>query len=138
MPRNFTVTHENSVAVATLDVPGRTMNVIDAAELRDAVEEVLADVSVAGMVIASGKEGSFGGGADLTTPPALASDPGSESFLLATHDLMERMRGAAKPILVAINGYALGGALEVSLGGSTLIASDRTTLGDRPGRGERR
>jgi len=132
MPQNLTVTRDGRIAVATLDVPDRTMNVIDAtvlAELRGVVDDFLADADLDGLVLASGKDGSFGGGADLTTLPALASDPGTEAFLESTHELMELMLAAPKPIVVAIDGYALGGALEVALGGSTLVASERAVLG---------
>ncbi|WP_235737664.1 3-hydroxyacyl-CoA dehydrogenase NAD-binding domain-containing protein [Nocardioides alcanivorans] len=132
MSQNLTVTREGHTAVATLDVPGRTMNVIDAVvltELRSVVDEVLADDGIHALVLISGKAGSFGGGADLTTLPQLASDPGTEEFLTATHELMELMLASPKPIVVAIDGYALGGALEVALGASTLLVSDRATLG---------
>lgn len=132
MSQNFIVTREGRIAVATLDVPGRTMNVIDAtvlAELRGVVDDFLADGDLDGLVLASGKDGSFGGGADLSTLPALASDPGTEAFLERTHELMEVMVASPKPIVAAIDGYALGGALEVALGASTLVVTDRATLG---------
>ncbi|CAM3331656.1 3-hydroxyacyl-CoA dehydrogenase [Nocardioides dubius] len=129
---SFTVTTHDQIVLATLDVPGRSMNVIDQAvlrELRLVVESFLADDEQQGLVLASGKSGSFGGGADLRTLPALADDPGTPEFLAQTHALMELMADAEKPIVVAIDGYALGGALEVALGGSSIVATDRSQLG---------
>lgn len=128
----FELTHRGGVAVAALDVPGRSMNVVDdtvLTELAAILDEVLADPDVAGLVLASGKPGSFGGGADLTTLPDLAADPGAPEFLARTHALMTRMLGAGMPLIAAIDGYALGGALEVALGCGTLLATDRAVLG---------
>lgn len=131
-PHHFTVTEHDSVTVATLDVPGRSMNVVDGdvlAELRGIVDAVLDDDSVSGMVLVSGKAGSFGGGADLNSLPDLARDPRAADFLAATHELMVSMAEAEKPIVVGIDGYALGGALELALGGSTVLVTGRSHLG---------
>ncbi|WP_122816089.1 3-hydroxyacyl-CoA dehydrogenase NAD-binding domain-containing protein [Nocardioides pantholopis] len=141
--QHFTLTEQDGVRVAILDVPGRTMNVIDASvldELRRVVDDALADPSVRGLVLASGKPGAFGGGADLTSLPALAGDPGTPQFLQRTHDLMATMADSPKPFVAAVHGYALGGALEVALGcGSIVVAEDavlglpESTLGLVPG-----
>lgn len=129
---HFTVSTRDRIQLVTLDVEGRSMNVIDAEvlrELRSVIDSFLADDGVRGLVLASGKSGSFGGGADLTTLPGLADDPTTPEFLAATHALMELMADAPKPIVVAIDGYALGGALEVALGGSSILATERSVLG---------
>ena len=129
---HFTVTEHDAVVVATLDVPGRNMNVIDStvlSELRRIVDAVLADDRASGMVLVSGKVGSFGGGADLNSLPGLADDPQTVEFLTRTHGLMTSMAEASKPIVVGIDGYALGGALEVALGGSTVLVTGRSRLG---------
>ncbi|MDQ4061102.1 MAG: 3-hydroxyacyl-CoA dehydrogenase NAD-binding domain-containing protein, partial [Pseudomonadota bacterium] len=58
---------QDGIAVATWDMPGRSMNVIDEAvmsELADIVETVASDQAVKGCVVASGKD-AFSGGADL-------------------------------------------------------------------------
>ena len=130
--RHVTVRHEDGVAIATLDVTGRTMNVVDAGvldELRVVVDAVLAAPVVRGLVLASGKPGSFGGGADLTTLPTLAADPGTPDFLARIHETMTRMADASKPFVAAIDGYALGGALELALGCGIVVVSDRAVLG---------
>ncbi|MFS3130208.1 3-hydroxyacyl-CoA dehydrogenase NAD-binding domain-containing protein [Nocardioides sp. Bht2] len=129
---HFTVTAHDDVRLVVLDVPGRSMNVIDEAvltELRNVVDEFLADDEAHGLVLASGKSGSFGGGADLNSLPALAGDSHTPTFLARTHELMELMADAAKPMVVAIDGYALGGAFEVALGGSSIVATERSVLG---------
>src|SRR5215475_2938778 len=65
---NFTLeTGSDGIALVTWDMPGRSMNVIDAAvtgELADIVAQITADPAVKGAVVTSGKE-SFCAGADL-------------------------------------------------------------------------
>ena len=61
-------TDADGIALATWDMPGRSMNVITAEvgeELSAIIEKVAADAAIKGCVIASGKE-SFSGGADLS------------------------------------------------------------------------
>ena len=58
----------DGIALATWDMPGRSMNVITAEvmdELARIVDEVTGNAAIKGCVIASGKD-SFSGGADLT------------------------------------------------------------------------
>ena len=61
-------TDADGIAVATWDMPGRSMNVITPEvmeELNQIVDKVASDEAIKGCVITSGKE-SFSGGADLT------------------------------------------------------------------------
>ncbi len=130
---NFRVTDDDGVAVVLFDMPGRSMNVVDEAvvtELAHVIGRALADPAVVGIVLASGKERSFGGGADLTVLPAMACDPvGLDAFLTRVHDLMLAMAHSHKPIVAAIDGFALGGAFELTLGASTIVTTDRAIVG---------
>src|ERR1044071_5382555 len=59
----------DGIALITWDMPGKTMNVIDASvmqEIDQLVDKVAADAAIKGAVVTSGKD-TFGGGADLTT-----------------------------------------------------------------------
>src|SRR5262245_53468577 len=61
-------TDADGIALVTWNMPGRSMNVIDRAvieELSAIVERTVADATVKGVVVTSGKD-SFCGGADLT------------------------------------------------------------------------
>ena len=61
-------TDADGIAMATWDMPGRSMNVINLEvidELSRIVETVASDAAIKGCVISSGKE-AFSGGADLT------------------------------------------------------------------------
>src|SRR5438105_3991990 len=67
-------TDADSIALVTWDMPGRSMNVLDAtvlAELADIIEKTTADTAVKGVVVTSGKD-SFCAGADLNVLPMMA------------------------------------------------------------------
>jgi 3-hydroxyacyl-CoA dehydrogenase / enoyl-CoA hydratase / 3-hydroxybutyryl-CoA epimerase len=109
------------VALLTLDVPGRPVNVLTPeleAELADVVARVAGDGAVRGLVITSAKRGSFLAGADLRD---LAEAYGRETVEQAyarsarLSGLFRRLETCGKPVAAAVNGAALGGGLELCL-----------------------
>lgn len=122
----------DGIVVLELDTPGRSLNVVDEqliSELAAALEDVAANRDVRGIVLASAKPGSFGAGADLTWLPELASRADAEEALATIHALIVRMTAWPVPIVAAIDGIALGGALELALACESIVATDRARLG---------
>ncbi len=145
-----TTIDENGIAVVLIDMPGRSMNVIDWV-LRDALDaafaELSADDTVKGIVLGSAKT-SFVAGADL----AIMADFVGEGTTIGTATdliwpmscLMRRIETCGKPVVVAAPGTALGGGLEIMLAGHYRIAAanpkarfglPEVTLGILPGAG---
>ncbi len=124
---------DDGVAVITWDVPGKSMNVMSlhgGAELNDLLDDALADDAVKGIVLTSGKEGSFAGGMDLNVLAEIKSNAGDNpaqglfDFTMNGHHLMRKMELAGmdpktkkggKPIATAVNGTAAGIGLELPL-----------------------
>ena len=130
----------DGVALVTWDMPGRTMNVLDAEvlkELSDIVEKTTADATVKGVVFTSGKD-TFSGGADLnllqTLNAEFAEALKSRGAEAAAREIFEGSRQASllfrkietcgKPWVAAINGTALGGAFELALACHQRICGD--------------
>jgi enoyl-CoA hydratase/carnithine racemase len=121
---------EEGIALVTIDMPGRSMNVIDwdmGAALDEAVSVLIADDVVKGIVITSGKP-SFIAGADLSimkdfTAPGVT--PAMASRKIATMgDVFRHLERGGKPVVAAAPGTALGGGLELMLACHWRVAAD--------------
>jgi 3-hydroxyacyl-CoA dehydrogenase/enoyl-CoA hydratase/3-hydroxybutyryl-CoA epimerase len=130
----------DGIALATWDMPGRSMNVITPEVMEDLsriVETVAGDEAIKGCVITSGKE-AFSGGADLTMLQGLgaqyaklAKERGEEEamsfFFEETRKLSllyRRLETCGKPFAAAVHGVCLGGAFELALACHHRVLSD--------------
>ena len=121
----------DGIALATWDMPGRSMNVITLEvmdEIAAIIDRVVGDASIKGCVIASGKE-AFSGGADLTmleglgrAYQAMRKSDGEEAAMARffaesrrLSQLYRRLETCGKPFAAAIGGVCLGGAFELAL-----------------------
>jgi enoyl-CoA hydratase len=98
------------------------------AELERAFQDVAADDDVRGLIITGEGEKAFVAGADIAELARMGpidgigvSRQGQEAFRL-----LERM---GKPVIAAVNGYALGGGMELALACHLRIASENARFG---------
>ncbi|HEY8973560.1 MAG TPA: 3-hydroxyacyl-CoA dehydrogenase NAD-binding domain-containing protein, partial [Burkholderiaceae bacterium] len=108
---------DDGIAVATMDSPGRSMNVLDdelAQPLAALVERLETDASVKGLVLRSGKK-DFLAGADIDRLRALASAQEAFDESMRLKKALRRLELCGKPVVAAINGKCLGGGLEIAL-----------------------
>jgi 3-hydroxyacyl-CoA dehydrogenase/enoyl-CoA hydratase/3-hydroxybutyryl-CoA epimerase len=130
----------DGIALLTIDVPGQTMNVINAELQRDLatlVERIATDEAIKGAVITSGKKSGFMAGADLKGMGS-AFGPGSDGgqtpmarlfdAVFALNKLFRRLETCGKPIAAAINGLALGGGLEITLACHYRVCADNPKI----------
>ncbi len=131
----------DGVAVIAWDTPGKSMNVMTMEAwpvLEGLIDDALSDDAVKGIVITSGKEGSFAGGMDLNViarmKESAGDDPARGLFdgLMATHAILRKIERAGmddrnrggKPIAAALPGTALGIGLEIPLACHRIFAAD--------------
>ncbi|ULQ45615.1 3-hydroxyacyl-CoA dehydrogenase NAD-binding domain-containing protein [Flagellatimonas centrodinii] len=105
------------VVTLTLDMPGRSMNVLNEAltgPFLDAIGQIERDPSITGVILTSGKK-EFLAGADIEGLFKI-TDP-QDAFELAEQfkALLRRLEKCGRPVVAALNGTALGGGLELAL-----------------------
>ncbi|WP_103764863.1 MULTISPECIES: 3-hydroxyacyl-CoA dehydrogenase NAD-binding domain-containing protein [Roseovarius] len=131
----------DGVAIITWDTQGKSMNVMNMEGwplLESLVDDALADDAVKGIVITSGKEGTFAGGMDLNViakMKEMAGDNPAQGLmdgLMNMHSILRKIeRGGmddknkgGKPIAAALPGTALGIGLEIPLACHRIFAAD--------------
>ncbi len=112
-----------TVAVATLNNP-RHLNALSNAvmdEMERVFEHVEEDGSVRALVI-TGEGRAFCAGADITE---LTTDPsGSYRYLQRSLQFLSRPERCPKVVVAAVNGYALGGGMELALACDFIVAAN--------------
>jgi len=121
---------KDGIAILTIDVKDRPMNVITPAfmqDFSDAVQKISDDENVKGAVITSGKD-TFVAGADLK---ALVDNFEQRTDVAEVYEWSSRLQQTlrkletcGKPVAAAINGTALGGGLEICLACHYRVAAD--------------
>jgi len=125
----------DKIAVLTIDHPPvNSFNKQVVTELDQAIDQLLADDEVKAIVITGGGTNAFVAGADIPEIKALLDQP--EEGYAAAREFIERGQGltlkiekATKPVIAAINGFCLGGGLELAMACHVRICSDRARLG---------
>lgn len=97
-------------------------------EIQDAVMEMQADESIRGMILSGVGDKAFAAGADIAEFVGLSNDEG-QLLSSSGHEVMNSLYNCPKPIIAAINGFALGGGLELAMACHLRIASDTAKVG---------
>ncbi|MFL6460639.1 MAG: enoyl-CoA hydratase/isomerase family protein [Nitrososphaeraceae archaeon] len=97
-------------------------------ELSTAIDIVDADDKIKVVIITGAGEKSFCAGADIRY--VVNIDPiEAEKYATFIHGLLNKIENLEKPVIAAINGYALGGGCELALACDIRIASSNAKIG---------
>jgi len=129
-PENLIVETDAGVAIVTLNRP-KVLNALNTQtldELRRTMIALKHDAAVRVVVLTGAGEKSFVAGADINELAVQSPTSGREHAIRGQHvlDLVEQM---GKPVIAAINGYALGGGCELAMACTIRIAADTAKLG---------
>jgi enoyl-CoA hydratase len=127
---NLLLERDGAVATITINRP-KVLNALNSQtidELRRAILELQHDAAVRVVILTGAGEKSFVAGADINELAVQTPAGGREHALAGQHvfDLIENM---GKPVIAAINGFALGGGCELAMACTLRIAADTARLG---------
>ncbi len=122
---------DGAVALVTIDNP--PMNALSAAlleELEAEIDRLDADDGTRAIVLRGAGERAFVAGADIKEFPALRESSAAEGgSARGLQKLGQRMDAARIPFVAAIQGYCLGGGLELAMCCDVRVCSDDAQLG---------
>jgi len=117
------------IATITVNRPDKLNALNDAtmAELGRAVDQMTGDASVAAAII-TGAGRAFVAGADIAE---LRAKSPAEAYALARRgqDVFRRIEMSPKPVIAAVNGFALGGGCELAMACHVRLASEHAKFG---------
>lgn len=125
---NIRLEVSESIATLTIDRPAvkNALNLETVTECRHALDELEQNADVGVLIITGAGESSFVSGADINDIRARAREDGLAAINSSLFAKIERF---PRPVIAAINGYALGGGCELALACDIRVASDTAKFG---------
>ncbi len=125
--------YEKKENFATLTIARpEVLNALSAAllgELGQVIGEVGRDDSVRVLIITGQGEKAFVAGADIKELEALSSVTEAQVYIRRGQVLFDCIENLGKPVIAAVNGFALGGGCELAMACSIRIASEKARFG---------
>lgn len=128
---NILVEIEGSAAIITLNRPG-VLNALNAdllRELSQALAELDKNDAVRSIIVTGAGSKAFAAGADIAELNALANAVEGAEKARAGQAITLQIERLQKPVIMAVNGFALGGGCELAMAGDIRIASENARFG---------
>lgn len=127
---NLVVEVADRVATVTVNRPDKmnALNSATEAELQDAFAKIPDDDEVAGVIVTGAGEKAFVAGADIGELSGLGATEGKE-FAFQGQETFTRIARCPKPVIAAVNGYALGGGCELAIACHMRVAGENARFG---------
>ncbi len=130
MPSTLTFDLTDGIARLTVNRPDKlnVLNAIVINELGDAVTRIETDAAVRGVIVTGAGNKAFVAGADINELTEQGVTGGRNRALLG-QQVFRRLERCGKPVVAAVNGFALGGGCELALACHLRIASENARFG---------
>ena len=128
---NILVQKTAALAQITINRP-KKLNALNKAtiyELHKAFDALESDLSIKAIILTGSGEKAFVAGADISEFAHFTSDEGATLAREGQEILFNFIENLATPVIAAINGFALGGGLELAMACHFRIASDNAKMG---------
>lgn len=131
MYENILVENNNGVATITINRPNQlnALNKDTIAELHTALHEANIESSVKVIILTGSGEKSFVAGADIKEFAHFSIAQGGELAQKGQETLFSFIEQLSTPVIAAVNGFALGGGLELAMASHIRVASSNARMG---------
>jgi len=128
---NILVATQNNITTITINRPNKlnALNKETIAELSQAIDSAEDDENTRVIILTGSGEKAFVAGADISEFADFTPEQGKELAAHGQETLFNKVENCSKPVIAAVNGFALGGGLELAMSAHFRIASDNARVG---------
>lgn len=129
--QNLLIDQSGEMLTITINRPDKlnALNVETIAELSSALTDAESNDSVRVLVLTGAGDKAFVAGADISEFAGFSVEKGQQLSADGHEKLFNKVANLSKPVIAAVNGYALGGGLELAMSAHVRIASHNARLG---------
>jgi enoyl-CoA hydratase len=128
---NILITTENNIATITINRPTK-LNALNAAiisDLHKAIKTLGKNNEIRVIILTGSGEKAFVAGADIAEFANFSIEEGAQLAAEGQEKLFDYIENLKTPVIAAINGFALGGGLELAMACHFRVASDNAKMG---------
>ena len=127
---NVSYEKKNGIANVTVNRPKvlNALNTLTWKDLRTAFEDARQDTAIRGVILTGAGNKAFIAGADITELAHLTAFEAEQSSRFG-QDVLDQIENLGKPVIAAVNGFALGGGCETAMACTIRIAVDTAKFG---------
>lgn len=128
---NILISTENNIATITINRPTK-LNALNAATISDlhkAFKTVGKNNEIRVIILTGSGEKAFVAGADISEFSSFSIEEGTQLAAEGQEKLFDFIENLKTPVIAAINGFALGGGLELAMACHFRVASDNAKMG---------
>lgn len=128
---NILLQSEEKISIITINRP-ESLNALNAKtiqEISTALDQLNSDSSCRAIIITGSGEKSFVAGADIKEFSDFGQEKAEELARNGQNSLFNKIESLSKPVIAAVNGFALGGGLELAMACHIRYASENAKLG---------
>ena len=128
---NILVVTENKIATITINRPTKlnALNVNTISDLQKAFNTLKKNNEIQVIIITGSGEKAFVAGADIAEFSDYSIEQGTQLAAKGQEQLFDFIENFRKPVIAAINGFALGGGLELAIACHFRVASENAKMG---------
>ena len=128
---NILIEKQDNIAIVTINRPTKlnALNKATIQELHDGFQQLNEDKSVKAIIVTGSGEKAFVAGADISEFAHFSVEEGGNLAAKGQELLFDFVQNLSTPVIAAVNGFALGGGLELAMSCHFRVASDNAKMG---------